>query len=332
MSAILGLDIGQAKVDAVLLREDQAAEHAQFDNRQTGFKKLWRFLKRRKATNGLHVCMEATGLYYEQIADFLHEKGATVSVVNPARIKAYAASQLARNKTDKLDATCIADFCRTQQPPVWIPPTAAWRRLRALARHLHDLRTDVQRQRNRLHAYDHAAESVAAVTTNLQQQIALLEQQIEQVKQAMDDHVDQHPDLKHDRDLISSIKGVGDLTANKLLAEFRDITRFDNVRQLVAFAGLNPKHHQSGSSVHGKSPISKMGHASIRAALYMPAVSAKQHNPILRAFAQRLEQRGLSGLAVITAVMRKLLHLIYGILKSGQPFDPQYLEKQAAHA
>jgi transposase len=328
---ILGLDVGKETLDVVLLRSGAEAEHSQFDNTRAGFNKLWRFLKKRKA-KAAHVCLEATGLYYELVADFLYRKGATVSVVNPARIKAYAESQLQRNKTDKLDAALIADFCRTQSPPVWTPPDPSWYHLRALVRHLDDLTADRQRQRNRLHARQQALDPVDTVIDNLQRQIELLNQQIQQVQQAIHDHIDQHPHLKHDRDLIASIPGIGDLTAGKLLAEFHDIRLFDNVRQLVAFAGLNPRQRQSGSSIHGPSRISKMGRASIRASLYMPALAAMRHNPLLRAFAQRLRQRDKRGRQVIVAVMRKLLHLVYGILKSGQPFDPHYLEKGATTA
>jgi len=325
----LGLDIGKDQLDAALLRPGHELEQAQFDNTKPGFNQLGRFLKKRQAKQ-VHVCMEATGLYYEQIADFLHAKGATVSVVNPARIKAYADSQLSRKKTDKLDAALIADFCQRQQPAPWTPPSAEWRQLRALVRHLDDLQTDLQRQQNRLHARQIAAESVLTVEDNLKQHIQLLQQQIAQVKQAMNDHIDQYPDLKRDRDLMASIPGIGDLTANKLLAELADIRLFDDVRQLVAFAGLNPRHHQSGSSVRGQTRISKLGRASIRASLYLPAVVAKTHNPILHAQAERLAQRGLCQMEIIVALMRKLLHLVFGILKSGQPFDPHYLDKAAA--
>lgn len=331
MSVIVGIDIGKDQLEVVLLRPDHDPEQADFANSTTGFKQLWRFLRRRQAKDG-HACMEATGLYYELVADFLHEKGMTVSVVNPARISAYASSQMRRNKTDRLDAAVIADFCRTQQPSVWTPPEPAWRHLRALARHLYDLQTDLQRQRNRLHARQRAADPVAPVVQNLEQQIALLEQQIDQIKRDMNAHVSRYPHLKRERDLIASIPGIGDLTANKLLAEFRDITAFDGVRQLVAFAGLNPKHYQSGTSIQRPTRISKMGAPSIRAALYMPAVTAKSCNPIMQRLAERLEARGKCKMEIVVAIMRKLLHLIYGILKSGQPFDPDFLDKKAASA
>jgi transposase len=167
------------------------------------------------------------------------------------------------------------------------------------------------------------------VREQLQRHIALLDEQIDQIKHHIQDHLHQHPDLRQQKELLTSIPGIGDLTAAKLLAQIPNIRAFDDPRQLVAFAGLNPSQHQSGNSRRSKTPISKQGHACLRAALYMPAISAKQHNPLLRAFALRLSQRGLSGLEIVVAVMRKLLHLVYGILKSGLPFDPLYLSPGA---
>jgi transposase len=185
---------------------------------------------------------------------------------------------------------------------------------------------------NRLHAVKLAAQPTQTVLDNLQAQIDFLKQQIDAVIKEIQDHINQYPKLKKQRDLLKSIKGIGDPTAAKLLAEYGDMRQFDNVRQVVAFAGLNPKHRQSGSSVRGKTHISKIGRSSIRAALYMPAVVAKNHNKLLQPFVQRLEKQGLCGIEIVVAVMRKLLHIAFGILKSGQPFDPNYLKKQAAIA
>jgi transposase len=158
----------------------------------------------------------------------------------------------------------------------------------------------------------------------LRAQLSLLDQQIAQTKRAIADWLDQHPDLKAQKDLLISIPGLGELTIGKLLAECRDLRSFRDPRQLVAFAGLNPRQHVSGLSIHKKSVISRTGSMSLRAALYMPALVAMRHNPLLRDFAQRLRQRGLSGKAIVVAVMRKLLHLLVGVLKSGQPFDPNW--------
>ncbi len=322
MSAILGIDVSKAKLDVCLLRHDQRPATTTIPNSPAGFESLCQWLAKRQIAE-LHVCLEATGRYGDEVAWYLHAQGYTVSVVNPAQIKAHAQSQLQRNKTDQLDAALIADFCRKQLPPAWTPPDPALRTLQALVRHYDDLKESLRQQQNRIEA----GSPSPLVMGQLEAQVTLLQQQLDEVRRQMDDHLDQHPDLKRQRDLLTSIPGLGNLTAAKLLAECRDIRRFSNVRQLVAFAGLNPQHRQSGSSVRGYPHISKMGRASLRAALYMPAVTALNHNPILRAFAERLRQRGLRGKAVVAAVMRKLLHLVYGILKSGQPFDPDYLLK-----
>jgi transposase len=320
MSQYAGIDVSKDSLDVVLMDETGRTEYIQVVNDEGGYAKLRSWLKKQRG-EGCRVCLEATGRYSEGIAEDLWAAGYGVSVVNPARIRGYADSQLRRNKTDKLDAWLIADFCRTQQPEVWTPPPPEIRQLQAMVRHLVNLEDAKQQANNRLR--DKAA-LPELVVDQLSAQATLLGQHIQQLKQAIQDHIDQHPHLKQQRDLIDSIPGLGPLTAAKLIAECRSLTAFDDVRQLVAFAGLNPAHHQSGSSIRKKTTISKTGNAAIRAALYMPAVSAKRHNPILRAFAQRLLDKGLCPMAVITAVMRKLLHLIFGILKSGRPFDPNF--------
>lgn len=315
---VVGIDVSKATLDVVWQDERRQTQYTQVANDTSGYAKLQRWLGKRAVEA---VCLEATGRYSEGVAESLYQAGYRVSVVNPARIRGYATSQLRRNKTDKLDAALIADFCRTQQPEAWTPPPPEVRQLQALVRHLTALEEAKQQADNRLRE---AAALPDLVVQQLKSQRNLLVQQIDQLKAAIQDHIDHFPDLRRQRDLMESIPGIGKLTAAKLLAECRSITRFDDVRQLVAFAGLNPAHHQSGSSIKKKTTISKTGQAAIRAALYMPAVSAKRHNPILRAFAQRLFARGCCEMEVITAVMRKLLHLVYGILKSGRPFDPNF--------
>jgi transposase len=316
----VGTDVSKDKLDVVLLDETGQRQAGQFENTASGYTQLARWLTKRRAA-GSPVCLEATGHYSEGVAEALYAAGYRVSVVNPARIRGYADAQLRRNKTDALDAALIADFCRTQAPDAWTPPPPEVRQLQALVRHLSSLEQAKQAVDNRLR--DRTA-LPGLVVDQLQSQRTLLVDQIDQVKHALQDPIDQHPDLKRQRDLMDSIPGIGPLTAAKLLAECRPLADFTDVRQLVAFAGLNPSHHQSGSSIRKKTLISKCGNPAIRAALYLPAVSAKNHNPILRAFAQRLLAKGLCEMAVIAAVMRKLLHLIYGILKSGRPFDPNF--------
>jgi transposase len=264
--------------------------------------------------------LEATGAYGEALAEYLYQAGYRLSVVNPARIKGYGLAQLARNKTDKLDAALIADFCRTQQPAAWTPLPPEVRQLQALVRHLEDLTQATQSVRNRLSQPPLSA----AITDHLRAQLALLQQQLKDTKRAISHHLDQHPRLKQQADLLRSIPGLGDLTIAKLMAECRDLSSFKDPRQLVAFVGVNPAHHTSGTSIHHHTAISKTGSASLRAALYMPAVVALRHNPVLKAFADRLRARGVTGLTLVVAVMRKLLHLVVGVLKSQRPFDPNF--------
>jgi transposase len=319
MNGYLGIDVSKDGLDVMLVRE-QRHEAQHFTNSELGFAKLHSWVKRRVDPRAVHACLEATGPYSEAIAAFLHAQEYRVSVVNPARIKGYAESQLRRNKTDRLDAALIADFCRTQQPAAWTPPRPEVRHLQALVRHLDDLTHMRLQVNNRLKP----PMPLEPVQHHLQDQLALLDQPIAQTKQAIREWLNQHPDLKRQKDLLTSIPGIGDLTAGKLLAECRDLRAFQDVRQRVAFAGLNPRHHTSGSSIRKKPTLSRTGSAALRAALYMPALAAMRFKALLRAFADRLRSRGVPGKAIVAAVMRKLLHLAFGVVKSGQPFDPNW--------
>jgi transposase len=325
MTAYLGIDVSKEKLDVVLLREGEPAQAGQFDNHAKGFHSLRHFLQKRKVQQ-LHVCLEATGYYGDAVATFLHQAGYTVSVVNPARIKGYAESRLSRTKTDATDAALIADFCRTQQPEAWTPPPPEQQELQALVRHLEHLTAIRQQEVNRRQAGIRSE----TVLNTLDNHIAFLNQQIADLLRQIHDHIQRHPHLRQQHQLLTSIPGIGDLTAYKLLAEIRDIGVFHNARQLAAFAGLTPRQHTSGSSVRGRTRLSKRGSSRLRSALYFPAIVAQRHNPIIRTFAQHLLSAGKSKLAVIAAVMRKLLHLVFGILKSGHPFDPDFLTKKAA--
>jgi transposase len=315
---VLGIDVAKAKLVVCLLRDGNAHQHT-FDNTAAGFAQLDRWLHKLKATL-VHACLEATGTYGEELTLFLHEANHVVSVVNPARIKGFAQSELARNKTDKADAALIARFCLEKQPEAWHPPAPQIRELRALVRRLDDLQQMLVQEQNRLSS----GVSSEAIRSSLEQMIQTLHEQIQQLQQQIREHLDQYPDLRRQRDLIDSIPGLGALTAARLIAEFQDLRAYPSARQLAAQAGLTPRHYQSGSSVHGRPRLCKLGNARIRKALYMPAVVAMRFNPVIRQFAARLRQRGKHNMLIIGAVMRKLLHLVFGVLKSGKAFDPEY--------
>lgn len=321
MTIYVGIDVAKASLQVCVLSQPRPQQR-RFANQRSGWQTLTDWLRQFAP---VWVALEATGTYGDEVSAGLHQAGYSVSVVNPARIKAYAESQLQRHKTDAIDAALIADFCRTQQPPLWTPPDEAERELRALVRHLDDLKALRQAEKNRLEAKPGSL----AVVAQIEQLIALLEAQMAATLQQIQDHIDQHPGLKAQHDLLTSIPGVGDQTAFQLLAELGDLRRFTNVRQVVALVGLNPQQRHSGRSVHYTAGIARMGHSRLRAALYMPAVVAQRHNPVLKAFAQRLAAQGLKPKAVVVAVMRKLIHLAYGVIKSNRPFDPAYAQPGA---
>lgn len=318
---VVGIDVAKQSLEVCLLLQEKP-QHRQFPNTPAGHRALDRWLQR-QAAPALPVCLEATGQYGQAVAEFLHHQGHAVSVVNPARIKAFGQSQLRRNKTDRADAQLIAQFCASQRPLRWTPPPASFRDLQALVRHLEDLQSMRQQEANRRLS----GVTTARVVADLQAHVRFLDQQIEQVQQAMQEHIERHPDLRRQQQLLVSIPGIGRLTAAKLLGEIRAVSEFESARQLAAYAGLTPRNFVSGSSIHKKSRLSKTGNAHVRKILYLPAVSARRWNPIIQAFCQRLSSSGLTALQQIGAAMRKLLHLVYGILKSGKPFDPNYLAR-----
>lgn len=316
MSAYLGIDVAKQTLVVALIGPATPRKRS-FANTPAGHHELLSWLAKQHLDQ-IQVCLEATGSYGEPIAEALHDAGYWVSVVNPARIAAYAHSRLARNKTDAADALLIAQFAQSEQPARWTPAAPELRELRGLVRHLDALQAQRQAERNRQGAQAHPQLVAQALAAHL----AFLEQQIATIQQAISQHIEQHPTLKREHELLSSISGIGERTATRLLAESGDRQRFGSARAWAAYAGLTPRQYQSGSSVRGRTRLSKVGNPALRAALYFPAIVAKQHNPVIRAFCERLSRRGLAPKAVIGAAMRKLLHLAYGVLKSGRAFDP----------
>ena len=258
--------------------------------------------------------MEATSQYYEKVAEFLWELGFRVSVINPLQIKAFGESRLSRQKTDKADAALIAQFGEQQSPPLWEPPPVEVKELQRLVARLEAVqKMRVKEQTRRHESQGEALESIDRV-------LALLTEEQVKLEQRIRNHIDKHPDLRRQQKLLTSIPGIGERVSCYFLA-WLQIGRFSDVRQVVAFIGLSPRHNQSGSSVHGKSRLCKVGNARLRRILYMPALAAMRHNQAAKGFADRLKAGGKNGKLVVGAVMRKLVHWMFGVLKSGQPFN-----------
>ena len=316
--AIVGIDIAKANFHAALI--DDAGEHARsFPNNAKGFAQLERWLRNRKVSH-VHACLEATGAYGDALAIALYEAGHIVSVVNPARVKGFAQSELARNKTDALDAGVIARFCKAMAPPPWTPPSPEIRALQALTRRLSSL-IDARAQE-----YTRAETPgiVEVVTDSIRAHIDHLDGQIRELEAQLTDHIERHPTLREQRELLASIPGIGTATSARFIGEVPDVTKFASAKQLSAFIGLSPQQVQSGSSVRRKARLSKRGNARLRKDLYFPAIAAIRFNPIVRRFAERLRAAGKSKMLIIGAVMRKLVHIAYGVLKHRRPFDPNF--------
>ena len=316
MLPTLGIDVSKDDFH-VELSINNKLRHRRFANRKVGFVELCVCLAKHKA-GPLHACLEATGPYSEAVALYLHAQGHTVSVVNPAQIKAFGQSELLRNKDDRPDAGLIRRFCEKQQPAAWQPPPAHFRALQALTRHLENLLETRQQQVNRLQVA-----TTKEVRKSLRKLVTHLEAEIKRTEQQIDDHIDRHPDLKQQCQLLESIPGIGKRTATRLLAEIEDISRYKSARQVAAYAGLTPRNNRSGT-MRGPTRLSKTGNARVRKALFFPAMVAKQHNPIVRNFCQRLAQHGKNKMQLIGAAMRKLIHIAFGVLKSGKVFNPDH--------
>jgi transposase len=310
--SILGIDVSKRKLDVALIINDNTLTKT-FDNSPKGCKFLAAWLKSLHL-EAVHVCLESTGVYGDLVAQIMHESGHLVAVVNPLRIKAYAASTLRRNKTDQADARVIADFCLTQQPEQWFPPSAEMLKIQALSRRIEALEEMLQAERNRLDV------SPKDTKPSIRRIIKTLEKEIQDLNKQVKEHIDQDPKLKNQSDLLKTIPGIGEKTSNLLLGEV-EFERFESARDVAAFAGVTPKQRQSGTSLNF-TRLSKMGNSRLRKGLYFPAIVAGQHNEIIKAFAKRLENNGKSKMQIVCASIRKLLHIAFGVLKSQTPFDP----------
>lgn len=312
----LGVDIAKKKFDVALLLESKY-KHKHFTNDAVGFEAFIAWIAAFNLPAQPLICLEATGPYSLPLADFLVAQGYSVSLVNPARIHAFAKSELSRTKTDKADAKLIARYALVMQPLLWTPPPPEIRRLQALTRRLEHLLEIHQMERNRLETADDA------VVESIQTLLTAIEGEIKAIRNAIETHISNWPDLDQRRKLLESIPGIGTATIAHLLIVLSPHQGFTDAKQVVAFAGLAPALRQSGQWT-GQTRISKNGDPMLRKALYMPALSAWAHNPIIRAFCLRLKANGKNGKAIVCAAMRKLIHIAFGIIKSGKPFDPLY--------
>ena len=331
---ILGIDISveprgssdKAKFDAALLTGERV-RHATFSNTEAGFQQLLAWLAKHRPDPAapLHACMEATGNWGLELADFLHGQKLRVSVVNPARVKAYGQSELARNKTDKLDAALIARFCRALAPSAWVPPLPHLRELRELVRRCDALKAARVQELNR----QKSGSASPAVARSIEDHLAWLDRQIKAVAAEVRELVAADLTLARNLALLRSITGVGETSAMILLAELPNVEPRGSPgiaeftpKALAAFTGLSPQEHSSGASVRRPGKMSRIGSERLRSALYMCALSAKRTNKALAAFVQRMTAAGKPPKVILVAVARKLLVYAHAVVRTQKPFQP----------
>jgi transposase len=317
----LGIDVAKDKLDVVLWSRQPkvSPRYHKFANTPAGQQQLvaWIGLS---SPQSVHVCLEATGTYGEAVAERLYEAGYPVSIVNPLRVKRYGESELSRQKTDKGDAALIARFTLAQEPTLWTPLSTEQRDLRALVRGLLDLEDLARRHQQRASS----GGLRAVLAPQWEQMQAQFQQQIQRLQEQIRQYIADSKTLSTLYALYVSISGIGEKTGWVLLAELGDVSRFESGRQVVAYLGLAPHLHQSGRSLHGPSPLDKAGNASLRKALYWPAISAAHHNAKVRPLYERLLAQGRPKLVAIGAAMRKLVLVVYAVVHAGKPFDPAY--------
>lgn len=321
-AGFVGIDVAKNGADYCFLSPfDPTPRKATFSSRQDDLRKMLRWLKRLGQGQPLHICLEETGCYGRKLAHFLHRAGHYVSLVHAGQIKSYGACLNMRTKTDAADAWLIARYAMDRAPKAWKPLEPQHQALRELVRRRQQLVSARTQERNQLEA---AQQAIPAVKADIKDSIQRLTQKIKALEKLMAQAVKADPGLTRSARLLISITGIAALSAHLLLGELPPLEGFESARQLCAYAGLTPRQNQSGTH-QGRSRMCKQGRPSLRAILFMPALSIlRTKRGPLGEFADRLLAQGKSRLSVAGALMRKLMGLVFAVLRTGVPFDPSY--------
>jgi len=313
----LGLDVAKSTIEGCLLRTDRGrGARTTINNSIAGGQKLLTWLHGTDLSE-VHVCLEPTGKYSRVIAAFLHEAGLKVSQVNSYAVLSHGRSKNYRSKTDRIDAYLLADYCLKENPPSWEPPAPSQTELAEIQARLDQLEEAIAQERNRLGA----GGSSAVVQCDIQEHLVQLVVRKEQLEKAAKELIQGDALLSANFKIVNSILGLGAHSSLALLSAVR-FDRFQKPRSVGCFAGLTPRRYESGVSVQMHECISRRGSNQLRKRLYFPAMVAMQHNPQMRAFAERLRENGKPPKVIICAVMRKLLVLAATLIRKQEYYDP----------
>jgi len=319
----VGIDVAKSWLDlAANVDGKRTVSRKRVDNDNAGFRAAVKWAKthqRRQGAKDIHFCLESTGVYSEAITEYLQEVDKVVSMINPSLIKSFATSRLLRTRTDKMDAELIAIYCQAMKPAPTQRIPEEMKELKSLVRHLEHLKD----QRIEEKTYLEAATD-KEVTSSTRKNIAHYEAEIKRIEKKIKKHLDEHPHLKKKIDLLTSIPGIGDTSAQVILCELHRQGLVEHIsrRAQTAHAGLAPMEKTSGSSVRKKPRLCKTGNGRLRKSLYFPTVTAIQRNPVVKEFYERLISRGKHRMVALVAAMRKLLVIAIGVLNNESAFDP----------
>ncbi len=324
----VGIDVSKDRLDCVVITDETGKTLGQrsFPNAPDGIDRLLSWVRRLPGASkaGVHIIVEATAGYHEQAAQDAVVAGMSVSVANPARVRSFARGMGILSKTDRIDASVLARYGRLARPKPWNPAPPELVELQALLSRLDDVEADLRREANR-HEQAKVWGCPEAVSWSFLQSMQALKAQRHTLRKAVATHVEASAALRDDMQRLLTIPAVGPKTAARMLVLLRSRS-FESARQAAAFLGLVPVERQSGRSVQGRPHLSRAGSPRLRAALYMAAVVATRLNPDIRAQQARLLGRGKAKMSTLGAAMRKLVHLCFGVLKSGRDYKASVVE------
>jgi transposase len=318
-----GVDVSARSLSVALMEQDHSVRQREFANSSSGHKALIGWLGKHNAK--VRVSLEATGIYSLDLALALDGVAAIeLAVLNPKLVNRFAQT-LRRSKTDAADAVVLAEYSRRMPFTAWRRPGADHLRLRTIGRYIESLVVEQASLKNRLRSAESTATTPRAVMADLRQALAALQRRVTKMRREAIKLVRAEAALWERFELLIGIPGIAEISALQILSELVLLSPAMTVRQWVAYSGLDPVHQVSGSSVHKPSRISRAGNRHLRRALYMPTLAAVRCDPHMRAFHQALMERHKTSLQALMAVARKLLHAIYGIFKSGKPYNGKLL-------
>lgn len=321
---MVACDVAKATLDAGWFddRRQRWFERSRTDNNRCGWRALLSWLEKvsGKSRTEFVLVVEATGVYHRPLVDFAYAQGLRVIVTNPGRAAENARSHNRLNKNDRLDTRSLYGYGQElKSAHDYVPESPEISLLQALLSRLRQLDRDLQRERNRLEKCPFIAQS-KSLAASIRRQIKAIQGEQATVQGEIDQLIKSHAELKHLQGLLRSIKGIGKVASQWLLPLlYRQ--RFTSARQLAAFLGLTPIHKRSGTSLKKRGRLSGRGNGYLRSRLYMPAVCAITHDPAMRQFHDTLIRRGKTPKQALTAVMRKLVHVCYGVVRNDQPYQ-----------